>query len=99
MQASWDSGNRDDGSRLLYGDALVANGQPSGVAQVIRGVPFAVERLEGQAYSRYRANEEWEQLASAYAAIGRLTGETDSALERMNDARDRAGLAPLDALP
>jgi hypothetical protein len=99
MQASWDSGNRDDGTRLLYGDALVANGQPSGVAQVIRGVPFAVERLEGQAYSRYRANEEWEQLASAYAAIGRLTGETDSALERMNDARDRAGLAPLDALP
>lgn len=99
MQASWDSGNRDDGTRLLYGDALVANGQPSGVSQVVKGVPFAVARLEGQAYSRYRANEEWEQLASAYAAIGRLTGETDAALERVNDARERAGLAPLQALP
>ncbi|MHB1319117.1 MAG: O-antigen ligase family protein, partial [Anaerolineae bacterium] len=92
MQASWDSGNRDDGTRLLYGDALVANGQPSGVAQVIRGVPFAVERLEGQAFSRYRANEEWEQLASAYAVIGRLTGDTENGLQRANDERERAGL-------
>jgi len=99
MEASWQAGNRDPGTRLLYGDALVATGEPAQAAQVIRGLPFAVERLEGQAWSRYQAREEWEQLAYAYEAIGLVTGNVETALDRVNEARERAGLAPLEALP
>jgi hypothetical protein len=99
MQASWDQGNRDDGTRLLYGDALVANGEPVRAALVVQGVPFAAARLEGQAWSRYQARQEWEQLSYAYAALGRLEGDAGAALERTNDAREKAGHAPLDALP
>lgn len=99
MQTSWEAGNRDDGTRLLYGDALVANGHPAIAAEIIRGVPFALERLEGQAWSRYRQNEQWEELAYAYEAIAHLSGESGQALERINDAREKADLMPLDALP
>jgi O-antigen ligase len=98
MQASWDQGNRDDGTRLVYGDALVANGEPLRAAMVVDGVPFAIARLEGQAWSRYLARQEWEQLSNTYWALGQLMGETDAALERTNDAREKAGLAPLDTL-
>ncbi len=99
MQSSWDAGNRDDGTRLLYGDALVATGQPASAAEIIRGVPFALERLEGQAWSRYRQNEEWAELSYAYEAIAHLSGRSAQALERINDAREKAGLMPLDAIP
>lgn len=99
MHSSWAAGNRDDATRLLYGDALVANGQPAAAAEIIRGVPFALERLEGQAWSRYRQNQEWEELSYAYEAIAHLAGESEQALERINDARLKAGLAPLDVLP
>lgn len=53
MEVVWRAGHRDDVTRLLLGDALVAAGQSDLAAELLRGLTWAKARLEGQAWSRY----------------------------------------------
>ena len=99
LKASWDAGSRDSTTRLLYGDALIAAGDPAGAAATVKGIRWAAERIEGQASSRYVPRGEWAQVAYAYEAVARLNGTGEADLGRINEARQRAGLAPLEALP
>lgn len=95
MQVSWDAGHRDAPTRLLYGDALVANGYVAQAAQVIAGQDWAIPRLEGQAWSRYWAREDWERAAYAYETLALLQPGQGGAEQRAAEARRRAGLPTL----
>lgn len=96
MQVSWDAGHRDTPTRLLYGDALVANGYVAEATETVAGLPWAAARLEGQAWSRYWVSEDWERAAYAYEAVARLQPGQGGAEQRAADARRRAGLPPLE---
>lgn len=50
---AWEAGYRDDVTRLLWGDVLVAHGRPQEAAGVLAGLPFAENRLMLQAWYRY----------------------------------------------
>lgn len=96
MQRAWDAGHRDVATRLLYGDALIANGHVHEGVRVIRGLTWAVPRLEGQAWARYWAPEDYERAAYAYQALALLQPDRVDTDEQIAEARRRAGLPPLE---
>ena len=86
MQAAWDAGHRDRITRLLYGDALAAAGRTDEAAEVIRGLPWAVDRIDGQGFYRYWVGQDWQRAAYAWRTALRL----DPANERIQGAAERA---------
>ena len=85
-RAAWDAGHRDAVTRMLLGDALVANGEPEMAVEVLRGLPWAESRLLGQAWSRYWVHERWDQAASAWKAIVLLNPANRDAAARVVEA-------------
>jgi O-antigen ligase len=69
MERAWADGHRDRATRLLLGDALVAADEPDVAAEIIRGVPWARARLEGQAWSRYRGTPQQSSVQQALRAL------------------------------
>ncbi len=53
IQPAWQTGTQDQVTRMVYGDALVANGQPQSAADVTRGLTWAQGRFKSQAFYRY----------------------------------------------
>jgi putative inorganic carbon (HCO3(-)) transporter len=66
IQVAWDAGHRDSVTRELYGDALVANGEPERAAEVVRGLARAESRILGQAWYRYWLNQDYRRAADAW---------------------------------
>ncbi|MCC7130649.1 MAG: O-antigen ligase family protein [Anaerolineae bacterium] len=62
METAWNAGWRETTTRLIYGDALVAAGQPDLAANVLQGISWAAGRLAGQGWARY-----WNQGDAARA--------------------------------
>jgi len=89
MAAAWDSGHRDDVTRLLYSDALVADGQPSPAADVVRNVPRAEGRLMYQAWYRYRQEQDYMRSIYAYQTVLLLNPDNQQAQHGLNDAQRR----------
>jgi hypothetical protein len=90
-QAAWNAGHRDRVTRLLLGDALVANGRPAEAAQVVGGLSWAEDRLEGQAQARYWVYGDYQRAADAWRATAVLNpGDADTA-RRAKEAEERAG--------
>lgn len=71
MERAWADGHRDRTTRLLLGDALVATGDPVLAVEVIRGLPWARARLEGQAWSRYRGAPQEADVRQALRLLDR----------------------------
>jgi O-antigen ligase len=69
MQSAWDAGRRDQVTRLLYADALVANGSPEAGAELLAGIPWAAGRLYFQAWYRYWLAEDYPRAADAWKAV------------------------------
>ena len=65
----WQAGYRDDASRLLLGDALVANGQLELAAQAVQDLTWAEPRLRGQAWSRYWEKQDYRRAADAWKTV------------------------------
>jgi hypothetical protein len=65
----WQAGYRDDVTRLLYGDALAANGQIQAAAQTVQGLTWAEPRLLRQAWYRYWLNQDYHRAADAWATV------------------------------
>lgn len=72
MQPLWDAGRRDQVTRHLYGDALVAAGRVDEAVPIVQGLEFAKARLLGQAWSRYHLGADPEREAWARAAAARV---------------------------
>jgi tetratricopeptide (TPR) repeat protein len=80
LQAAWADGHRDDVTRLLLGDALVATGQVKEAAEVVHGLTWAERRLQSQAWYRYWRNEDYRRAANAWQAMTLLDpGNADAA--------------------
>jgi O-antigen ligase len=69
MQTAWDAGQRDEITRLLLGDALAAQGFPHEAAETVQSLPWAVMRLNGQAWYRYYQQADYERAAFAWQAV------------------------------
>ncbi len=72
-QNLWSAGYHDRVTRLLYGDALVANGRIDEAVEVTRGISFARSRLLGEAWSRYHGDGDVQREAWANLAADRLS--------------------------
>jgi len=69
LQVLWNSGRRDRRTRLLLGDALVAEGRVQEAATVIRGLPWAQSRLLYQVETRYWRQKDFQRAAHACETI------------------------------
>jgi predicted Zn-dependent protease len=65
----WEAGYRDEVTRLLYGDALVANGDPAAAVSTVQGLTWAEPRLVGQAWARYWEKQDYRRAADAWQAV------------------------------
>lgn len=90
IQAAWVAGHQDSVTRLLLGDALVANGRVSEAAQVLRNLQRAIGRLEFQAFYRYAAAKDYRRAADAWAAVVALDPTDQSAINAQAEAARKA---------
>jgi hypothetical protein len=93
-QAAWEAGHRDRVTRLLLGDALVAQGRVEEAAAMVRGLEWAESRLGGQVWYRYWVNEDWQRVAYAWRAVLLLDPENAHAGEWIERAEEKAAQGP-----
>lgn len=90
-QALWARGHRDDITRLLLGDALVAAGQPEAAADTVRGLNWAEMRLRGHAWYRYWLDKDYRRAADAWTTAIMLNPDgTNDLLYWQAEAEKRA---------
>ena len=89
IHQAWDAGHRDEVTRLLYGDALVADGQPEEAAKVVQGLAWAESRLENQAWYRYWLSEDYRRAADAWRAVLILNPENAVAAQWLQQAQSK----------
>jgi predicted Zn-dependent protease len=65
MDMAWKRGNWNNVTRLLYSDALVANGEIEEAAQLLQEIPAAQDRLLYQSWYRYI--EDFDYMRASYA--------------------------------
>ncbi|MFP4346224.1 MAG: O-antigen ligase family protein [Anaerolineales bacterium] len=95
IAAAWEAGHRDSVTRLLLGDAHVAQGRVEEGVAVIHGLYWAQPRMEGQAWSRYWVQEDYARAAHAWRAVALLDPENGAgALEKARQAESRATPEP-----
>jgi O-antigen ligase len=90
IQALWQAGLRDEVTRLTYGDALVANGQPQAAAEVVQGLTWAEPRLLGQAWSRYWINQDYRRAADAWQTVLLLNPQAQGIKDFLQQAREKS---------
>ncbi|MEW5869577.1 MAG: O-antigen ligase family protein [Chloroflexota bacterium] len=68
-QIAWQAGYRDEVTRLTFGDAAVANGEPQLAAPAVAGLTWAEGRLLLQAFYRYQSDQDIRRAADACRAV------------------------------
>jgi tetratricopeptide (TPR) repeat protein len=94
IQVAWDAGHRDPITRLLLGDAYVANGRVEEAVEVVPGLHWAGARLVHQAWLRYWLSQDYARAADAWAAAVLLdpSDRASARLQRLaSEAARRAG--------
>ena len=86
MQSAWRNGARDEVTRLVYGDALVANGQPDAAVDIIQGLNWASGRLAGQAFYRYGRLGDYQREVDAWKAVVLLNPDDAQAAQNLQNA-------------
>ena len=92
MRAAWEAGHRDEVTRLLYGDALAATGQPENAVRVVRGLAWGEQRLRTQAWYRYWANGDYRRAADAWNAVVLLNPDNAEAARWRDEAVKKANI-------
>ncbi len=80
VQTAWNAGHHDEITRLLLGDALVAQKDPLAAAEIVRGLPQATSRLNTQAWYRYYRQADYGRAVSAFQAVLALDPDNTQAL-------------------
>jgi hypothetical protein len=78
---AWEAGHRDDVTRMLLGDALVATGQIKRAAETVRGLEWAESRLLVQAFYRYWPSGDYVRAADAWGAVVLLNPDNEQAAQ------------------
>jgi cytochrome c-type biogenesis protein CcmH/NrfG len=89
MQSAWSAGHRDNTTRMLLGDAYVANGSPDLAAETVQGLPWAASRLSLQAAFRYTAQNDHKRATEAWSTVVLLEPNNASAAQSQRDAEQR----------
>lgn len=80
METAWNAGHRDLTTRLIFGDALVAAGQPGRAANITQGISWAGSRLASQGWVRYLKRGDMTRAVFAWKAAQKLDpGNRDAA--------------------
>jgi tetratricopeptide (TPR) repeat protein len=87
--AAWDLGERDEITRILLVDALMANGRLREAAALITNPRTAGERLHGQAWYRYWIDGDAERAANVWAVAVRVNPDDQRAAAHLDIARAR----------
>ncbi len=90
IQTAWTAGYHDAVTRLLLGDAYVANGQVAQAVGVVKDLPEAIGRLEFQAFYRYTSAKDYRRAADAWAAVVALDPGNQAAIRAQAEAASRA---------
>ncbi len=85
----WEAGYRDEVTRLLYGDALMANSFPQEAAGVLQGLTWAGPRLEGLFWYQYWPGEDYNRAADALTVVQLLDPERTDLQEWIDQARNK----------
>jgi hypothetical protein len=93
-QTAREAGHQDRATRLLLGDALVAQGQVEEAAAVVQGLEWSRGRLNTQAWYRYWVNEDWQRAAYAWRAVLLLDPQDVYARAWVEEAEEKAALDP-----
>jgi O-antigen ligase len=80
LSAAWDNGARDEVTRLLFADALVASGLFLAVPYAVSDIPRAEGRLMFQAYYRYTLGGDYPRAIDAWEAVRTLNPDNNQAL-------------------
>ena len=88
-QAAWETGHRDRVTRLVLGEALVAQGHVDQGASTVRGLDRAAGRFDGQAYYRYWVSEDWQRAAYAWRAVLQLDPENERVRKSVEYAEEK----------
>lgn len=89
-EAAWEAGHRDRVTRLVLGDALVAQGRVEKAVEIVRGLERAETRLDGEAFYRYWLGEDWQRAAYAWRAVLRLDPENARVRQAVKRAEEKA---------
>jgi hypothetical protein len=92
-----DAGHRDRITRLVLGDALVAEGKVDEAVAVLRGIPWAAERLDFQAWYRYWCGGDRLRAVHAWTASQALGGLGRPDPGPVSCDREVSGTAPDEA--
>jgi hypothetical protein len=87
----WNAGYRDRITRLLRGDALVATGDMLAGVETVRGLEWAAERFDTQAYYRYWTDHDYRRAADAWRAVVELNPANRSAAQSAEAAEAKIG--------
>jgi len=90
-QTACDLGYGDAVSRLLHGDALVADGQLAAAVQAVHGLPWAARRLAFQGWFRYWQESDYRRAAYAWQAALQLDPTNGQLQDLLQQAREKLG--------
>jgi O-antigen ligase len=88
-RAAWEAGHRDRVTRLVLGEALVAQGRVDQAVSVVRGLERAATRFDGQAFYRYWTSQDWQRAAYAWRAVLRLDPENERVRKSVEYAEEK----------
>jgi tetratricopeptide (TPR) repeat protein len=86
VEAAWRAGRRDEVTRLLWGDALVAAGRVEEAAQVVRGLEWAEGRLMFQGWYHYWLGQDYRRTADVCRAVLLLNPANEWATRQLVEA-------------
>jgi tetratricopeptide (TPR) repeat protein len=89
VQKAWEAGHRDEITRLLLGDALVAAGRAEEAAEEVRGLEWAEGRLMFQGGYRYWPEQDYRRTADVCRAVLLLNPANEWALSHLAEAEAR----------
>ena len=84
IRSVWENGNRNNVTRLLYSDALVANGDLDGAAKLLQAIPTAEDRLLYQSWYRYNKNQDYMRASYALQTVLLINPANSEAKTRLD---------------
>ncbi len=88
-QKLWEAGYRDEVTRLLHGDALMANGFLEEAAATLQGLTWAAARLEGLFWQRYWPGEDFTRAAAALSVVQLLDPERTDLQDWIQQSKEK----------
>ncbi len=88
-QRLWEAGYRDEVTRLLHGDALMANGFLEEAAATLQGLTWAAARLEGLYWYHFWPGEDYARATAALSVVQLLNPERTDLQDWIQQSKEK----------